>query len=200
MNIDIVQHFVNERKKIIIEGGHLPERVWCIIIDRNDEVRYSESISILEPENIKIRILCIEEYCAPVRCSSNISIHPTFYIIYPNGDIHNEIFIDGWRLDFRILEIKHDNGFFLYVNNKPSRTESLNHFWKTFNAIKTCKTRVEMDCFKKLYEMNSDKEKYLTEIREKKSEIEYLKTQIKNLENLFQQISDLVNTEKDSVK
>lgn len=189
-----IKEFLEEKKLSIKENNHRFDKFWYIVIDNNDIVRYSESINILTQENLKHRIICIEESWQNYRGFYDYSAK-NFYSIDENGDIHKDLIVDGWILTFSNYYMQ--RGDFMFCIEKQSDILStLNHFWKTFQIVKLCTSKTEFDCFKKAYQMAIDKNKYIEEAKDKDHEIEFLKKQIKNYEDMFTKLTQLLDGAK----
>lgn len=189
-DISSIKQFIEEKKSVIKDKNHRFDKSWYIVIDNNDIVRYSESITILTQDNLKYRLIGIEESWQNYRGYYDYGAK-SFYSIYENGDIHEGLFIDGWELRFSSYHIVKGD-FSFCIEKQQDLLSTLNHFWQTFQAIKLCKSKTEIDCFLKVYYASKNKSKYIEENKDKDHEIEFLKKEIKHYEELFTRLSQLL--------
>ena len=189
-DISSIKQFIEDKKSIIKDKNHRFDKSWYIVIDNDDNVRYSESINILTQDNLKYRLIGIEESWQNYKGYYDYDAI-SFYSIYENGDIHEGLFIDGWELRFSSYHIVKGN-FSFSIEKQQDLLSTLNHFWVTFQRVKLCKSKVEIDCFLKLYYASQNKRKYIEENKDKDHEIEFLKKQIKNYEEFYAKLSQLL--------
>lgn len=189
-DISSIKQFIEDKKSIIKDKNHRFDKSWYIVIDNDDNVRYSESINILTQDNLKYRLIGIEESWQNYKGYYDYDAK-SFYSIYENGDIHEGFFIDGWELRFSSYHIVKGN-FSFSIEKQQDLLSTLNHFWETFQTVKLCKSKTEIDCFLKLYYASQNKRKYIEENKDKDHEIEFLKKQIKNYEEFYAKLSQLL--------
>lgn len=189
-DISSIKQFIEDKKSIIKDKNHRFDKSWYIVIDNDDNVRYSESINILTQDNLKYRLIGIEESWQNYKGYYDYDAK-SFYSIYENGDIHEGFFIDGWELRFSSYHIVKGN-FSFSIEKQQDLLLTLNHFWETFQTVKLCKSKTEIDCFLKLYYASQNKRKYIEENKEKDHEIEFLKKQIKNYEDFYAKLNQLL--------
>lgn len=189
-DISSIKQFIEDKKSIIKDKNHRFDKSWYIVIDNDDNVRYSESINILTQDNLKYRLIGIEESWQNYKGYYDYDAI-SFYSIYENGDIHEGLFIDGWELRFSSYHIVKGN-FSFSIEKQQDLLSTLNHFWVTFQRVKLCKSKAEIDCFLKLYYASQNKRKYIEENKDKDHEIEFLKKQIKNYEEFYAKLSQLL--------
>lgn len=190
-NINFIKNFIEEKKSIINGKGNRFDKCWYIVIDNNDVVRYSESIHILTQENLKFRLIGIQESWQNYRGYYNDN-SKSFYSIHENGDIHEGFFIDGWELRFSCYYmIKEDFSF--SIGQQGDLLSTLNHFWQTFLTIKSCKSQTEIDYFKRAYYATNNVSNFIQDYKNKDHEIVFLKKQIANYEKLVKELSKLLN-------
>lgn len=189
-----IKQFLEDKRSIIEAQYHRLDKVWYLIIDNNDIIRYSEAINILTQENLKHRLICIEESWQNSRGYFDYG-KQSFYSINEYGDIHEDLIVDGWKLMFSSFCMIKGN-FSFCIEKQNDMLSTLNHFWKTFQIVKSCTSESEFDCFVKAYRMAIDKNKYIEEAKNKDHEIEFLKKQIKNYEDMFIKLSKLLEGAK----
>ena len=118
------------------------EHLMFIIIDKNNNVRYSKDINLLNTCNVAYRIINIHHISYKGYFEQAHS--SLYYNITDFGDIHSTIMYKDWEIDFRCRQIKSTRHTITVHIISKDLTVDFKHYFDLIDAIEE---RVGSSCY-----------------------------------------------------
>ena len=192
--IAIVKDFENEQREFYNnKPGFFYDSACYIIIDENNDIRYSESRSILNTPNTLYRIIGIK-----IKWANNRGFYDygkrMLFMIDENGDISKDFMIDGWNIIFDLENYRAvKNNIYFSFKKQSDFKSTIKHAWDTFKILQKCQSEKECKLFEQVYSLKQDVVKYVQELAEKNFEIDFLNKRLEQYEKLYDKISNIIN-------